>query len=119
MLQCRLLRQSKPWPTWAKVSVRWGASAIRFLFVRTLFRFKLPARTLPSLKLHTMPGTAGTKTDDHTRDDPAKNGAFLKFWGVRGSIPTPGPTTVRYGGNTSCIEVRADGQIIILDGGTG
>src|SRR5262245_18559475 len=43
----------------------------------------------------------------------------VKFWGVRGSIPTPGPTTVRYGGNTSCVEVRADGQIIILDGGTG
>jgi len=45
--------------------------------------------------------------------------ATIKFWGVRGSIPTPGPTTVRYGGNTSCVEVRADGQIIILDGGTG
>ena len=43
----------------------------------------------------------------------------LKFWGVRGSIPTPGPTTVRYGGNTSCVEVRVDGQIIILDAGTG
>jgi phosphoribosyl 1,2-cyclic phosphodiesterase len=43
----------------------------------------------------------------------------LKFWGVRGSIPTPGPTTVEYGGNTSCVEVRADGQIIILDAGTG
>jgi phosphoribosyl 1,2-cyclic phosphodiesterase/DNA-binding NarL/FixJ family response regulator len=43
----------------------------------------------------------------------------LKFWGVRGSIPTPGPTTVRYGGNTTCVEVRADGQIIILDAGTG
>src|SRR6478735_1787665 len=41
------------------------------------------------------------------------------FWGVRGSIPTPGPGTVRYGGNTSCIEVRADEEIIILDGGTG
>src|SRR5436189_911434 len=41
------------------------------------------------------------------------------FWGVRGSIPTPGPTTVRYGGNTSCVEVRAEGQIIILDAGTG
>jgi len=45
--------------------------------------------------------------------------AWLKFWGVRGSIPTPGPTTVQYGGNTSCVEVRADGQIIILDAGTG
>src|SRR5881628_759479 len=43
----------------------------------------------------------------------------LRFWGVRGSIPTPGPTTVEYGGNTSCVEVRADGQIIILDAGTG
>lgn len=45
--------------------------------------------------------------------------ARLRFWGVRGSIPTPGPSTVRYGGNTSCVEVRAGGQIIILDAGTG
>ena len=43
----------------------------------------------------------------------------VKFWGVRGSIPTPGPATAFYGGNTSCIEVRADGEIIILDAGTG
>jgi phosphoribosyl 1,2-cyclic phosphodiesterase/ActR/RegA family two-component response regulator len=43
----------------------------------------------------------------------------LKFWGVRGSIPTPGPGTVEYGGNTSCIEIRAEGQIIILDAGSG
>src|SRR5215471_4355747 len=43
----------------------------------------------------------------------------IKFWGVRGSIPTPGPTTLHYGGNTSCIEVRAAGQIVILDAGTG
>lgn len=43
----------------------------------------------------------------------------LKFWGVRGSIPVPGSSTVRYGGNTSCIEVRADGEIIILDAGSG
>src|SRR5437867_2444634 len=45
--------------------------------------------------------------------------ARLTFWGVRGSVPTPGPTTVHYGGNTSCVEVRADGQIIVLDAGTG
>src|SRR5664280_3580485 len=45
--------------------------------------------------------------------------ARLKFWGVRGSIPTPGPTTVRYGGNTSCVEVRAGGEIILLDAGSG
>ncbi|MDQ6765124.1 MAG: response regulator, partial [Verrucomicrobiota bacterium] len=43
----------------------------------------------------------------------------LKLWGVRGSIPVPGPSTVRYGGNTSCIEVRADGEIIVLDAGSG
>ena len=43
----------------------------------------------------------------------------LKFWGVRGSIPVPGSATVGYGGNTSCIEVRADGEIIILDAGSG
>jgi phosphoribosyl 1,2-cyclic phosphodiesterase len=51
---------------------------------------------------------------------PARSsGTWLKFWGVRGSIPTPGPGTVRYGGNTSCVEVRAGGQIFILDAGTG
>ena len=38
---------------------------------------------------------------------------------MRGSIPTPGPATVRYGGNTSCVEVRSGGEIIILDAGTG
>lgn len=43
----------------------------------------------------------------------------LKIWGVRGSIPVPGPGTVRYGGNTSCIEVRADGELIVLDAGSG
>ena len=43
----------------------------------------------------------------------------VKFWGVRGSIPVPGPSTVRYGGNTTCVEVRADGEIIVLDAGSG
>ena len=45
--------------------------------------------------------------------------ARIRLWGVRGSIPVPGKSTVRYGGNTSCVEVRADGEIIILDAGTG
>src|SRR5215469_16131199 len=45
--------------------------------------------------------------------------ARLKFWGVRGSTPAPGAGTVKYGGNTSCIEVRAKGELIILDAGTG
>lgn len=44
---------------------------------------------------------------------------LVRFWGVRGSIPTPGSKTVYYGGNTSCVEVRAQGQVIILDAGTG
>jgi len=44
----------------------------------------------------------------------------IRFWGVRGSIPSPGRKTVRYGGNTTCIEVETDdGQTIILDAGTG
>lgn len=44
----------------------------------------------------------------------------IRFWGVRGSIPSPGPRTAKYGGNTTCIEVRSDaGDLIILDGGTG
>ena len=47
------------------------------------------------------------------------SGAMIRFWGVRGSIPTPGPHTVKYGGNTSCVEVRADGELIVLDAGTG
>lgn len=44
----------------------------------------------------------------------------MQFWGTRGSIPSPGAKTVRYGGNTPCVEVRtADGWLIILDAGTG
>jgi CheY-like chemotaxis protein/glyoxylase-like metal-dependent hydrolase (beta-lactamase superfamily II) len=43
----------------------------------------------------------------------------IRFWGTRGSIPKPGPTTVRYGGNTSCVEVRAGGTLVVLDCGTG
>ena len=44
----------------------------------------------------------------------------IRFWGTRGSIPTPGQRTVRYGGNTACVEVR-DGSdaLLILDAGTG
>jgi phosphoribosyl 1,2-cyclic phosphodiesterase len=44
---------------------------------------------------------------------------FVKFWGTRGSIPTPGHKTRRYGGNTSCVEVRIDDTLFICDGGTG
>jgi phosphoribosyl 1,2-cyclic phosphodiesterase len=44
----------------------------------------------------------------------------VRYWGVRGSIPVPGIETARYGGNSSCIEVRAEGQApLVLDCGTG
>ncbi|CAB1368132.1 MBL fold metallo-hydrolase [Denitratisoma oestradiolicum] len=44
----------------------------------------------------------------------------VRFWGVRGSIPVPGAATLRYGGNTTCIEVCSDGgELIVLDAGTG
>lgn len=45
----------------------------------------------------------------------------IKFWGVRGSIPCPGPTTVRYGGNTACLELSFDDpeRLIIIDAGSG
>ena len=44
----------------------------------------------------------------------------LKVWGARGSIPAPGPETMRYGGNTSCVELTlSDGSTLILDAGTG
>lgn len=43
----------------------------------------------------------------------------IKFWGVRGSIPCPGPTTVRYGGNTTCVEMAIGQERLIFDAGTG
>lgn len=44
----------------------------------------------------------------------------IRCWGTRGSIPAPGPSTLRYGGNTSCVEVRlSDGTLLILDAGSG
>ena len=43
----------------------------------------------------------------------------VKFWGVRGSIPAPGPETSRYGGNTSCVEVNVEDEILVFDSGTG
>jgi phosphoribosyl 1,2-cyclic phosphodiesterase len=43
----------------------------------------------------------------------------VRFWGDRGSIPCPGPNTVVFGGNTSCLEIRADERLVIVDFGTG
>jgi phosphoribosyl 1,2-cyclic phosphodiesterase len=44
---------------------------------------------------------------------------LVRFWGVRGSYPVPGPLTADVGGNTSCVQVQANGHLIILDAGTG
>lgn len=45
---------------------------------------------------------------------------LARFWGTRGSLPSPGPATIRYGGNTSCVEIRdSNGTLLILDCGTG
>ncbi len=46
-------------------------------------------------------------------------GMSLQFWGVRGSLPSPGPATVRYGGNTICVELRCGPHLLILDAGSG
>ena len=44
----------------------------------------------------------------------------VRFWGTRGSIPSPGPRTLRYGGNCACVEVRtAAGELFVIDAGTG
>ena len=43
----------------------------------------------------------------------------IRFWGTRGSIASPGKSTIKYGGNTACIEVRVNKQILIFDAGTG
>lgn len=47
------------------------------------------------------------------------SGIAVKFWGVRGSVPTPGLSTARYGGNTACVEFLVGNQRLIFDGGTG
>lgn len=49
----------------------------------------------------------------------ADDGILIRIWGARGSVPCPGPRTVRYGGNTACIEVRCGPHLVIFDGGTG
>jgi phosphoribosyl 1,2-cyclic phosphodiesterase len=55
---------------------------------------------------------------DLVRSDRSR-GFFVKFWGTRGSIPAPGYSTRRYGGNTSCVELRIDGKLFICDAGSG
>jgi len=44
---------------------------------------------------------------------------IVRLWGTRGSVASPGPETIRYGGNTACVEVRTDDALLVLDAGTG
>jgi len=64
-----------------------------------------------------LPGVA--PEPPHALPELERTPSTFRFWGVRGSIPTPGPSTVQIGGNTTCLEVRAGGQIIVFDAGTG
>lgn len=56
---------------------------------------------------------------DETLMADTQNQFKVRFWGVRGSIACPGGETVRYGGNTSCVEMLVSGHRLIFDGGTG
>ena len=60
-------------------------------------------------------------TNNPVPDEAISPALRVNFWGVRGSIPAPGKNTVRYGGNTACVEVStgAPGEYVVLDGGTG
>jgi phosphoribosyl 1,2-cyclic phosphodiesterase len=73
--------------------------------------------TAPSRK----DGRAATRRPARKPAPRGKGGKAIsvRFWGVRGSLATPGPATLRTGGNTSCVEVRCGGELIIFDMGTG
>lgn len=49
----------------------------------------------------------------------ADDGLGIRFWGTRGSLPRPGPDTLRYGGNTTCVEIRLGERVFIIDAGSG
>src|SRR5437660_6546866 len=63
-----------------------------------------------------------TNHEPRRKMDGTPNGSeimLVKFWGVRGSTPTPQAENLRYGGNTSCVEVRVHGRSYVFDCGTG
>ncbi len=64
--------------------------------------------------------TAPTTRPDHDKDRRAPADALVvRFWGVRGSLPSPGADTAVVGGNTACVEVTGGGSRVILDAGSG
>jgi len=64
-------------------------------------------------------GTVVGKGVVHQREVSSNQDVSVRFWGTRGSCPAPGPDTVRYGGNTSCTELRIGDQIMVIDCGSG
>lgn len=67
-----------------------------------------------------MPSRPGKKSSNGSAAAPTQGGLTVTFWGVRGSVATPGPDTALVGGNTSCVQVTcSDGTQIVLDCGTG
>jgi phosphoribosyl 1,2-cyclic phosphodiesterase len=70
---------------------------------------------------HPEAGAMNLLTDEGPENPAAQPGGSmdLRFWGVRGSLPTPGPATLRYGGNTICVELRCGPHLLILDAGSG
>ena len=74
-------------------------------------RASLPSKVLPNGILPS--GALSQEAID------LSSGFTVKFWGVRGDIPTPGFETLRYGGNTACVEMHVGGKQLIFDAGTG
>src|SRR5450631_4416872 len=64
-------------------------------------------------------GSCGRRLRNKITESAARECMRVKFWGVRGSTPTPQAENLRYGGNTSCVEVRVGDRIYIFDCGTG
>lgn len=54
-----------------------------------------------------------------THEADVNSGMKIQLWGVRGSIPTPGPDTVRYGGNTPCVSIEIGEHLLVFDAGSG
>ncbi len=123
---CRAIRGQTDWPTQPKLIVTTAseyetnrrnaleAGADDYL-VKPVNRDKLLEllSSVPDNAEKTPAAPVVSKTAGFTPD------TRVKFWGVRGSIPTPGAETLHYGGNTACVEVRADGEIVVLDAGSG
>src|SRR5512143_2906148 len=81
-----------------------------------------PGRRAPAHRGDGVSADAARGSDRRRRRHLLGSGAVVRvrLWGTRGSVAAPGNDTVRYGGNTSCVEVRGgDGTLLVLDAGTG